>query len=191
MCPRACVCVLSVECICFDRLPHWLVFRKCIPRASKSESGSLSDRLEAFSRTDGFLVNEKWHSCEMLRETDTDWLDGLGGSGWRRCLWFGYGQMSVCQEPHFFFFFIFFSQHRQALSGKPCQRRVPLIRIPWHGTLSPIHHRRSRGWWGQFKSFSRQPTNWFRKRTFPQNIFSFMSFDFISNSNYKSMKCFH
>lgn len=58
-CVHARVCVLSVECICFDRLPHWLVFRKCIPRASKSESGSLSDRLEAFSRTDGFLVNEK------------------------------------------------------------------------------------------------------------------------------------
>lgn len=62
---RVCVCVFSLsnasastDCD-LPRLPHWLVFRKCIPRASKSESGSLSDRLEAFSRTDGFLVNEK------------------------------------------------------------------------------------------------------------------------------------
>ena len=80
-----CVCVFclpnasaSTDCD-LPHLPHWLIFRKCIPRASKSESGSLPDRLEAFSRTDGFLVNEKWHTCEMLRETDTDWLDGLVG----------------------------------------------------------------------------------------------------------------
>lgn len=77
---NTCVCVLlSVILVCFDRLPspssHWLIFRKCRPSASKSERGSLFDCLEACRRTDGSLVNEKWHSCEMLRETDTDWLD--------------------------------------------------------------------------------------------------------------------
>lgn len=188
------MCVLlSIVCICFNRLrspsSHWLIFRKSGPSASKSEHSLLFDCPEAFSWTDGFLVNEKWHSCEMLRETDTDWRD--------EGVWMEAGAeknvcdsvAARCQCVGIFFLFFFTEQHRQALSGKPCQYRVPFIRISWHGALSPIHHNRYRGWGCWFKSCSRQLLNWLShsSKDFPHNLFHFLRI-ITSNSSVSSFK---
>lgn len=116
----------------------------------------------------------------------TGWGSLDGGRGREKCLWFSCGQMPVCWD---LFLFFFTEQHRQALSGKPCQYRVPFIRISWHGALSPIHHNRYRGWGCWFKSCSRQLLNWLShsSKDFPHNLFHFLRI-ITSNSSVSSFK---
>lgn len=75
------------------------------PQRANQSYGLLFDCLLAFTRTDGSLVNEKWHWCEMLRAADADW--------WRQ----GRGHVcdsdtGRCQSAA-----IFFSPHRTTQTG--------------------------------------------------------------------------
>lgn len=125
----------------------------------------------------------------------TGWGSLDGGRGWK-CLWFSYAQMPVCWVLSFFF--LFTEQHRQALSGKPCQRRVPLIRVHWHGAWSFIHRYRSRGWRCWFKSCSRRLPNWLShsSKDSADNLFRFLvrifsSFKQLSRWQWINKCCFH